>query len=77
MSGDIDQHGAVRFLVPDNPAAPRTLRGRLEKLRAEQGEQLIKGYAQDWGDYCKRQGEIKGLDVAIRECEAVESEQRE
>lgn len=63
---------AVRFFAPDNPALARTLRGHLEKMKAEKILQLVS--AQDWPDFKQRRGEILGLEAAITEC--VEAEKQ-
>lgn len=59
---------AVRFFTSDHPALANTLRGRLEKLRAQYVEQMGGGFAQDWGDYKRRAGEIGGIDQALQIC---------
>ena len=65
---------AVRLFVPDHPALPNTIRGRLEQRRAELIEQVGAGMACDWADYRLRTGVIRGLEQAISMSVAVEKE---
>jgi hypothetical protein len=67
---------AVQYFTPDHPAVARSVRGKLMKLRGELAEQLAAGYAQDWADYNKRAGVIRGIDDALKICEEMENEER-
>ncbi len=57
---------AIQFFAPDHPALGRTLRGKLEKMKAEKLEDLL--VSQDWPDFKQRKGVIDGLQEAITEC---------
>lgn len=65
---------AVRMFVPEHPAIARTVRGKLERRRAECAEQLAAGLAQDLSDYKHRSGVIRGIDEAIQMCIDTENE---
>lgn len=60
--------GNVRYYTSDHPQIHRTVRGALEKRRRELVEQIASGTAQDWGDYNKRTGVIRGIDEALQIC---------
>lgn len=69
-----DSPSAVRFYTPEHPNLARGLRGKLMKERINLVAQLAEGNAQDWADYNKRVGVIRGLDNAIAACDETESE---
>lgn len=66
--------GSVRYFTSDSPAIGRTVRGKLERRRAELVAQLSEGFAQDWADYNRRAGVVRGLDEALQICIEVETE---
>lgn len=68
---------SVRFLDPEHPAIPRTVRGRLEAEIATLAGQVAGGFASDWGDYKERVGVLKGLHKALDHCADAERDLRE
>lgn len=65
---------SVRYFTPDQPALPRTLRGKLEARRVELIGLLADGGALDFADYKLRIGTIRGLDEATNICREAEKD---
>lgn len=63
---------SIRVSITDHGRLPSTLRGRLEKRRAECSAAL--SYAQDWADFRHRVGVIQGYADAIEICEQTEKD---
>ena len=60
----------------DHTQHARTIKKRLQELRAIQVEYLASGNASDWPDYKRRIGRLEGLDEALHICNEVEREDR-
>lgn len=58
----------------DNPQAARTIRTRLNQLRADRLSELV--VAQDWPDYKRRVGVLEGIDEALHVCDDIEKAER-
>ena len=68
-----DRPSAIRLFASEHPALARTVRGKLEKRRAELATQVADGFANDWANYRERVGAIKGIDEAIQFCIEIEN----
>lgn len=68
-----DNRGFSVFAL-DSPQTLKTIRVRLEKLKADLTLQLQ--YAQDWSDYKHRVGVLMGLDEALHVCDEIEKAER-
>lgn len=66
---------AFRTFALDPPYAVQTLRKQLIERQADLTMQLAGGYAKDWGDCCRRVGEIAGLTTAIAICDDMQKQQ--
>ena len=58
----------------DSPQTLRTLRSKLEKLRADRKDELE--VAQDWPDFKRRVGVLEGIDEALQVCDDIERAER-
>lgn len=65
---------AFTVFAMDSPQATRTIRARLNQLKADRMEQLA--VAQDWPDYKLRVGVIQGIDEALQVCDDIEKAER-
>lgn len=65
---------AVNIYGLDHPRLARTVKAKLEKLKAE--TLLALPCAQGWDDFNKRVGQIRGIEDAIALCEQTEKEER-
>lgn len=61
---------AFRVVSTESPRDVLGIRAQLKQLRADRLE-AIGTTASDWADYCKRRGEILGIDTAIAICDSV------
>ena len=64
---------AFQVYATDHPITPHTLRGRLAERFNELFGQLRN--SQNWDDYNKRCGHLRGIEEGIAICEQVEKEQ--
>ena len=69
LSGD-----AFTIHAVDTPRVARTIRGKLERRRAELAEFIVQGTVMDWADYKRRVGVLEGIDEALRVCDDIEKE---
>ncbi len=58
----------------DSPQVVRTIRAKLEKLRADRKDELA--VAQDWPDFKRRVGVLEGIDEALQVCDDIERAER-
>lgn len=58
----------------DSPQAARTIRAKLEKVRADKVGFIADGQVADWADYQRRVGVLQGIDEALRVCDDLEKE---
>ncbi len=58
----------------DTPRVARTIRGKLEKRKAELADFIVHGQIMDWADYKRRVGVLEGIDEALRVCDDIEKE---
>ena len=73
LSGRGDNVGFQMYAL-DAPQSLRTIKARLEKIKAERKDELI--LAQDWADHKRRVGVIEGIDEALRVCDELEQAER-
>ena len=60
----------------DHASHTRTIRKRLEAIRATKCVDLASGMASDWGDYQRRVGVLDGIDEALHVCSEIEKAER-
>lgn len=60
----------------DHPHHIRTIRKKLEEIRAVRCEYLTSGSPTDWADYQRRVGVLEGLDEALHVCSEIERAER-
>ena len=58
----------------DSPQVARTVKAKLERLKAEKAGYLARGEVIDWADYQRRVGVLEGIDEALRVCDDLEKE---
>ena len=68
-----DNRGFSVFAL-DNPQSIRTIRAKLERIKADRILELAS--AQDWPDYKIRKGRIEGLEDALHVCDEIEQAER-
>ena len=66
---------AFRTIPIESPYVIQTLRKRLADRRFDCVGMMANGYCQSYEDYCKRAGEINGLDQAIAACDEMMKQQ--
>lgn len=69
-----DNSRGFNVFALDNPQSLRTIRAKLERIKADRIEQLTS--AQDWPDYKRRVGVIEGLNDALHVCDEMEKAER-
>jgi hypothetical protein len=60
----------------DHASHTRTIRKRLEAIRAARCEFLTSGSAADWADYQRRVGVLEGIDEALHVCSEIDKAER-
>lgn len=66
---------AFEVYALDTPQAARTIKGKLEKARADLVSVLAApNTVKDWADYRHRVGVIEGIDEALRVCDDLDKE---
>ena len=68
---------AFRTIPIESPYVVQTLRKRLADRRNECVGMMANGYCASYDDYCKRAGEINGLDQAVSICDELIKQQGE
>lgn len=68
-----DNRGFSVFAL-DSPQALRTIRTKLERIKAGHFEDLL--LAADWPDFRRRVGVIEGLNQALHVCDEIEQAER-
>lgn len=54
----------------------RTIRKKLEMIRARCCEDILSGSVSDWADYQRRVGVLDGIDQALQACGEIERAER-
>jgi hypothetical protein len=67
----------VRVYYSEDPRFAQLFVGRLQQEISTRGSQVIRGLAEDWGDYQRRVGVIEGLSEAVRIAEQTDKDLRE
>jgi hypothetical protein len=71
----VDQDSGFHVFALDHPAAARTHRAKLAKLKEDQVKQLLSpGIVKSWEDYKQRIGRLQGLDDALNLLSEAEQE---
>jgi len=65
---------AFSVFTLDSPQAARTIKAKLEKIRADRVSELV--VAQDWPDHQRRVGVLEGIDEALHVCDDIEKAER-
>lgn len=66
---------AFEVYALDSPQVARTIKQKLEKLRAGYAEIIATPHSvKNWDDYQRRVGVLEGIDEALRVCDDLEKE---
>ena len=62
----------------DTPRDARTIKQRLEKVRADLAALVAEpNVVKDWDDYQRRVGVLEGIDIALRVCDEIVDKEAE
>ena len=62
----------------DTPRDARTIKQRLEKVRADLAALVAEpNVDKDWDDYQRRVGALEGIDIALRVCDEIVDKEAE
>jgi len=65
-----------RVFALDHAANIRTIRQKLELIRARGVEDILSGSVKDWSDYQRRVGVLEGIGEALHVCDEIEGAER-
>lgn len=70
------EDGGFRVYALDHVQHIRTIRQRLESVRATHRENILDGSVRDWADYQRRVGVLEGIGEALHVCDEIEKAER-
>lgn len=72
----MSESGGFRVFALDHGERIRTIRQKLESVRATKCEDILDGSVKDWADYQRRVGVLEGIDEALHVCDEIEKAER-